>query len=83
MSNPSSQITFDFFHLKGEEDTSKFLDCKTRGSSGGSTGAIIWDLNALEHLFSESQFITVFILSASVVHVLLIVIHLCCFMFFC
>ncbi|BFZ01841.1 hypothetical protein BsWGS_04881 [Bradybaena similaris] len=39
----------------GEEDATKFLDCKIRGSSGGSTGAIIWDLEVVEHLFSEAK----------------------------
>ncbi|XP_005106125.1 E3 ubiquitin-protein ligase HECW2 [Aplysia californica] len=46
--------------LSGETDTSKFLDCKTRGSSGGSTGAIIWDLDAIEHLFSETETVVCF-----------------------
>ncbi|CAG5134538.1 unnamed protein product [Candidula unifasciata] len=39
----------------GEEDAKKFLDCKIRGSSGGSTGAIIWDLEVVEHLFTEAK----------------------------
>ncbi|KAH9520087.1 E3 ubiquitin-protein ligase HW2 [Bulinus truncatus] len=38
-----------------ETNTSKFLDCKTRGSSGGARGTIIWDLDAIEHLFSDPK----------------------------
>lgn len=46
----------------GEEDATKFLDCKIRGSSGGSTGAIIWDLEVVEHLFSEGKMMFVLLL---------------------
>ncbi|GFR91764.1 E3 ubiquitin-protein ligase HECW2 [Elysia marginata] len=44
----------------GEQDTSKFLDCKTRGSSGGATGTIFWDLDAVEHLFTEDKTVVCF-----------------------
>uniref|UniRef100_A0A2C9JWF4 HECT-type E3 ubiquitin transferase n=1 Tax=Biomphalaria glabrata TaxID=6526 RepID=A0A2C9JWF4_BIOGL len=44
----------------GETNTSKFLDCKTRGSSGGARGAIIWNLDAIEHLFSDLKTVVCF-----------------------
>ncbi|CAL1525973.1 unnamed protein product [Lymnaea stagnalis] len=44
----------------GETNTSKFLDCKTRGSSGGARGTITWDLDAIEHLFSELKTVVCF-----------------------
>ncbi|GFO08498.1 E3 ubiquitin-protein ligase hecw2 [Plakobranchus ocellatus] len=57
--NVGAQDWIGLFH-SGEEDTSKFLDCKTRGSSGGSTGAIFWDLDAVEHLFTEDKTVVCF-----------------------
>ncbi|RUS75276.1 hypothetical protein EGW08_016968 [Elysia chlorotica] len=57
--NVGAQDWIGLFH-SGEEDTSKFLDCKTRGSSGGSTGTIFWDLDAVEHLFTEDKTVVCF-----------------------